>query len=137
MADLAENLRTFLLADATIAATIGTRCHQGMVPQADIATLPYVWFARSRRQLDRTLDAAAGDPADEQWFDVECISDDLDESQDLAEAVEDRLNNYRGTLGTQSVQGIFLDDQDDNYVPRGTMGETELHVAALAVQIYL
>lgn len=137
MADLAENLRTFILADTPIAASIGTRCYQGMAPQSDIATFPFIWFARSRRQLDRTLDAAAGDAADEQWFDLECISDDLDESQDLAEAVEDRLNNYRGTVGTQTVQAIFVDDQDDNYVPRGTMGETELHVAALSVQIFL
>jgi hypothetical protein len=136
MADTAENLRTKLLADGTIAGLVGTHIHQGTVPQNDLATFPYIWFARSSRRLDRVLDEAAGAASDEEWFNVECVSDDLDESQDLAQAVRDDIECFRGTMGTQTVKAVFVEDQDDSYVPRNTAGENELHVAALSLQIF-
>lgn len=136
MADLAENLRAFLLDKATITTFVGADgVHQGLVPQ-DV-TLPYIWFKRSARRYLETTDAAPGADPDEERFDLECISDDLDESQDLSQAVCDALNAYRGTFGDTTISGAFVDDQDDDYVPRGTLGETELHTAALAVQIIL
>lgn len=135
MADLPTNLRAFLLDATAITDIVGdTGVYQGMVPQ-DVA-LPYVWFRRASRRLEPTLDAEPGDDPDELWFDVEAISDDLDVAQSLADAITDALGNYRGTFGDALIQGAFVDDQDDDYVPRGTVGETELHVAALAVQIF-
>ena len=136
MADTAQNLRAFLVANAGISAIVGVNVCQGAVPQSDVVEPPYVWLGRASRRLDRTLDAAVGSASDEEWFDVEAISDDLDESQDLSEAIRAALECYRGTMGTQTVKGVFVDDQDDQYVPRGTLGETALHTAALSVQIF-
>ena len=135
MADTAQNLRTLLTGTSAVSTICGAKVHQGTVPESDVAELPYLWMGRSSRKLDRVLSEAQGAASDEEWFDVEAISDDLDEAQRLADAVR-TLDNFRGTMGTQTIKGLFLNDQDDNYVPRGTLGETELHVAALAVQIF-
>jgi len=121
VADTAQNLRAFLIANAGVSAIVGSNACQGSVPQADIVETPYVWLGRSQRRLDRTLDSPVGAASDEEWFDVEGISDDLDESQRLGEAIRSALECYRGTMGTQAVKGVFVDDQDDQYIPRGTL----------------
>lgn len=134
MPDLAENLRAFLLADAGVAAIVGTRIHQSNVPQD--SDLPYLWLRRASRDHDRTLDAVVGEEPESERYDLEAISDDLDEAQDLSLAVKDCLDNYRGTLGAATVQGCFVEDQNDDYIPRGIMGDEPLQFSALSVQIF-
>jgi hypothetical protein len=136
MADTAQNLRAFLVANAGVLALVSTRVHQGAVPQADIVSPPYIWLGRASRRLDRTLGESTGAASDEEWYDVEAISDDLDESQSVAAAIRAAIECYRGTLGTQTVKGVFCEDQSDQYIPRGTLGEESLHVSALSVQIF-
>jgi hypothetical protein len=132
MPDVAERLRTFLTADAGIAAVVSTRVHQGIVPESSI--VPFIWFRRARTDEPRTLDG--GSPSGyEQFFDIECVSEDLDQCQDLALAVRDKLNNYRGTFADSTVKGIFVEDHSDDYIPRSVSSDDVAHVAALSVQI--
>ena len=133
MSDTATRLRAHILADATIAAIIGTSCHQSHVPQE--ITLPYVWFGRTGTEDIRTLDASAGLAPFSEAFDVEAISDDLSESQTLALAIKSRLNNYRGTFDDSTVKGIFVEDHNDDYMPRGVMSDEGFAVAAMRCEI--
>lgn len=132
MPDVAERLRTFLIAGASVTTIVGQRVHQNMVPESSAP--PYLWFRRSRTDEPRTLDG--GSPSGyEQFFDIECVSEDLSEAQTLAYAVRDRLNNYRGSFADSTVKGIFVEDHSDDYVPRSVSSDDVAHVAALSVQI--
>lgn len=139
MADIAEDLIAFLTADSTIAALVTDAnsvvgiCHN-IVPQE--MAFPLVWLRRASRETERTLDAAVGEQPDSVRFDLECYGDDLEEAMDLADAVTARLDNYRGTFGTRTAQGMFVEDASDDYVPRGIMGDESIHFAALSVQIF-
>lgn len=139
MADIAQDLITFLAADTAIADLVtdsdgDVAIHHNTVPQD--SEFPLVWLRRASRDSERTLDAAVGDEPDSVRFDVECYGDDLDEAMDLAAAVTERLDNYRGAFGTRTAQGMFVEDASDDYTPRGIMGDEELHFAALSVQIF-
>lgn len=134
MADLAQDLRAVLLAAPAVAAIAGTRIHQGIVPES--STTPYLWYRRASRDTERVLGEAVGAEPDSYRFDLEAISADLEEAQDLADAVRGALDNYRGSFGTRTAQGVFVENQDDDYYPRGIMGDETLHYAALSIQIF-
>lgn len=133
MADTAENLRTFVLAGASIANVIGSRMAQNSIPED--YDLPYVWFRQAGVTYEGTTDAAAGTAPDEYLYDLECVSDDVDEAADLAELVRTRLAFYRGALGDQTVQAIFVEDHEDDYFPRNADAEQGIHVASLRVSV--
>lgn len=137
MADLAENLRTVIVGSTAIVAEFGSMAApyaviQGWEPQED--TLPRIHFARS--SFSEEVDLSGDGGLTEQQFDLEVISDDLDESQDIAHAARKFLNGKRGTFGTQTVQGVFVEDHNDDYIPKGVVSEEAYHVAALAVTIW-
>ena len=132
MPDVAERLRTFLIAGSSVTAIVASRVHQNMVPES--SAIPYIWYRRARTDEPRTLDGGAPSGY-EQFFDIECVSEDLDECQSLAYAVRDRLNNYRGSFADSTVKGIFVEDHSDDYIPRSVSSDDVAHVAALSVQI--
>lgn len=134
MADLGENLRTFLLADATILGLVSTRAAQGVVPQE--RAQPYLWFELRGTENDDCLDDAVGHVPWKYLFDVECIANDIDTAQALAARVKAIAHLYRGSFGTQNVMGVFVEDHNDEYVPRGAGSDMDgLHVAALSLEI--
>ena len=133
MSDVPTNLRTFLLADTDVAAIVATRVHQSSVPESVDA--PYIWFTRDRSDGPRCLDNGVARTT-EQQFSVECIAESLSTSQALADAVSDALDGYRGTFGDSTVKGVFVDDQTDDYIPRGVSSDDGAFVAALQVRIF-
>ena len=133
MADVATRLRTFLLTDTAIANQVGERIHQGQVPESSDGD--YIWYSRAAIEPLRVLASGVLDPLSVR-FDVECISDDLDQSQVLAAAVRAKCDAYRGTFADTTVQGIFVDDHNDDYTPRGVFSDEGAHVAALQLEIF-
>lgn len=133
MTDIATRLRTFCLADTAIATAIGSRMCQSVVPeQIDV---PYVWFGRAGTEDLDLLDSAPGEAPFITSFNVEAISDALDESQSIADLLKARLNKYRGTFADSTVKGIFVTDHNDDYYPRGLGADEGRHVAALRVEV--
>jgi Protein of unknown function (DUF3168) len=109
--DIRPALRTFLLADAPIAAVVATRVFPVVLPQGergasivctrvsgmgDHTTLGPSGLARPRMQID----AWAATP---------------DEAAALANLVKDRVDGYRGLMGTVPVQGVFFADEREDY----------------------
>lgn len=133
MADYAENLRTFVLADVAIAAVVGTRMHQNSVPED--AALPFIWYRQAGVVYEGCTDSAAGDEPDQYDYDVECVSDDVDEAADLAALVRPRLAFHRGTLGAGSTQGILVEDHEDDYFKRNEDADAGIHVASFRVSV--
>ena len=133
MADVATRLRTFLLTDATISQMVGEQVHQGFVPENTAGD--YIWFSRAAVEPLRVLASGAIDPLSVR-FDVEAISEDIDRSQSLAAAIRSKCDAYRGTFGDSTTQGIFVEDHNDDYTPRGVFSDDVLHVAALSVEVF-
>ena len=132
MATIAEDLRTFLLVDQDITALVDGRVHQAKMPEQ--SRYPAVWFARAGRNEPLDLDGTGG--LTQHRFDLECLSTDLAQAEDLADATWSYLHGHRGTFGTRSVQGVFLSDQDEDYIPRGAAGDDGIHAVAIAAVIW-
>ncbi len=135
MADTAEDLRTFLLADATILATVASRC--GQVRAMQDWTEPYIVFFRTGVDSDteRLANQSTGTKPFREFFDIECISDNLDEAADLAERIKTIGDQFSGTFGGTTVQGIFVEDHDDDYQPRSISDDESNYVTALRVEV--
>lgn len=133
MADIATRLRTFLLADTTVTGVVGQRVHQAKVPEGQDA--PFIWFGRSGTTEIDILDQQPGAEPFSTTFDLEVISDDLSEAQDLAIYVKSTLNNYSGAFADSTVKGIFATDHNDQYIPRGIGSDDGRFVPAIQVEI--
>lgn len=127
MADVATRLRTFLLADASIAAVVGPRVHQAFVPED--TPLPCIYFTRAGTRDERALGEVGAAPFSH-TFDVEALASTLADSQSLAGLVRTRINGYIGSFADTTVKGIFVEDQADDYEP--TYG---YHDASLSVEV--
>jgi hypothetical protein len=137
MADIATRLRTFLLGSDAITSIVGQRVHQSHVPHLDPdKPVPaYIWFGRTTTRDERQLAGAAGEAEFSTMFSLECFSEDLDEAQRLGAAVKSRLNNYQGAFGDSTVQGIFVEDQNDDYIPRSIPADVGAELTAFSVEV--
>ena len=128
---LDEDLRTEILAAST---TLGQRCHQNVVPEHQGNLFPRCWYQRT--STDDLL-AADGSRIGLVWqeYTVECISLDIAEAITAADAIRRGLNGKHGTFGSGTTQGAFVEDQDDDYIPRGIGADEGAHVSALRVRI--
>jgi hypothetical protein len=115
LADVATRLRTFLLADSSIAAAVGPRVHQSFVPE-DTPT-PCIYFNRESTSDELTI-GEIGAAAFSHTFAVECIGKDFDDSIELAGLVRTRCNGYYGSFADTTVKGIFIDSQSEDYEPQ-------------------
>lgn len=131
MADVATRLRSLLLADSDITATVGQRVHQATVPEG--IEPPFIFFKRTSVRWERSLDDR-GDPPFSHRFDVDCVALDLDSAQELADAVRayDGYGTYTGsgTFGDSTCKQIIVEEQTDEY--ESGFGD---HVASLSVEV--
>lgn len=121
--------------DSTIEKKVGDRIHFDEVPQDK--KRPYIWARLSRTGNFETLDSSAGEQPGEYQFDLECISTVKSEAREIAEAARARCHCYRGTIADDTtVRGMFVTDQDEDYVPIGVGEATGLFVGALDLQVF-
>lgn len=131
-ATIEENLAALLLADTTIKTAVGSRVAYNHVPQLD--DMPYIFFQQSGSSDDSGIGDAAGLPTRFQYA-LECWDTSALTAKALGRRVQQYLHKYRGTFGDTTVQGIFAESQDDNYVPRGVMDDSGFHGAFINVEI--
>lgn len=133
MATIDENLKAFLQADTSIAQRVAYRIHENHVPHKP--KLPFIFFVQTDDDDELCLDDAAGSGPFRYFFAVECISDSLRESRELARLVKSRLNKLApgATFGATTVQGCFCESQKDDYEQR--VADTGFHVCALQCEV--
>lgn len=133
---VAQDLRTFLLADGNISTLVGARIHRNIAPEDYAGT--YIWYRLSTTRTEETLSAAVEQSEAVPFyvsFDVEMISLDIDHIDALATILRAK-HNYIGSFGGGTCQAIRVVDQGEDYEPRG-IPETNmgLHIAALQFRI--
>lgn len=111
MTTIAEGLRTFLIADATVAGLVGTRIYPAILPQDP--TYPAISYQYIAGASDISTDGPTGlaNPT----FQIDCWAPTYAAMDALFEAVRKRLNGYKGVAGGAAVQGVFLVRKRDLY----------------------
>ena len=132
---LGEDLRTIIIGSTGVQAVVSDisdagKCQQNTIEQGTVA--PFVWYQRSIEDKQRCLDGAVQNHT--ATFDVECVSDDIAEAQDLAAAIKTLLDGYNGALGNSFAQMVTVEDHTDGYLVKVATDEG-IHVAALEVKI--
>lgn len=135
--DLSEAIRDLLvdeLADSTI--------HVGEdVPQE--ITGKFVWFMRSG---DEIADELCHPPSVLSiQFDVECVSDDIDDTRDLTSSVKEIFRNaalhsvtFEKTTGVnQRVHAFDVENHDDSYVPHNLQLDERLQIGSFLLTVHL
>lgn len=126
----------FLEADSAVAA-ITTDISVGEVPASDDG-IPYldtyVWI--SQYDENDTLDLTGTSGLTEFRFDVECCAENELTAKQLARAVKKRCQAHKGTMGDTTVQGIFVESQDENYEAINRFRETQMTVVAMDITIF-
>ena len=132
MTTLAENLRSKFLATSAISTLVGGRMFQDHPLQGP--PRPFIYFARSSTEHERSLGEAQGSVPFRHIFDVECVADRDSQAESLADAVR-TLDGFAGALGDSTVNRMFLEDQSDDYVPVNSGGDSGRFVKALRMEV--
>ncbi len=108
-------VRAALLADATVAALVGTRIGPMKLPQKP--TLPAIVYQRISTPGDPpALDGAKAAPKIR--IQLSLWAESFDGARQLAAAVEERLDGYSGPNGDgTSLRLVWLANMSDDYEP--------------------
>lgn len=117
--DIRSALRSFLLADASIAAVVGTRVTPVRMPQGNKETS--IVYLRVSGVGDRTMSGPTRIARPR--FQIDCWAAAPGIANNLADLVKERLDGYQGawTYGTDSppasvdVLGVFFENERDGY----------------------
>lgn len=131
--DVAQNLRAFLLADTTIAGLVSSRVHQNDVPQE--SDPPYVWYQLAGVEYEGVTDAEPGTPPDTYLYDLEAVAGDVGAAANLGLLIRNLLAFHRGEFGDSTVQAVFVDDHQDDYIPRNDDADAGLHAATMRISV--
>lgn len=92
-----------------------------------------VWFKRATESKELLLNGDVFYSTTN--FDVEVISEDLAEAQELAAEIKDAIHGYRGSFGGQYCMMAEWTDHNDDYDVMGLGYDENKNVAALSVSI--
>jgi hypothetical protein len=113
-----SDLRAFILADAAVAALIGTRLYPAIMPQDPVLpATTYQWISAIRYP---NMDDAGG--LSTARVQVDCWSDSKAEALEVFEAIRLALDGYRGAFGSIPVYGAFLESERESYEPATDAG---------------
>ena len=134
MADISENLRTFLLSDSAISRKTA-RVVQDALPQGKAG--PFIYYSLTGTTQERCLGETTNTPFS-YVFAVECIGDTRDDAQALADLVRAKCESAAcgGTFGTQTVSNVFCEEQSDDYAPKAVDPNEGERIAVLQVEVY-
>lgn len=134
-----KDFRSWLMANL---AGIGDRVHQDFAPQFELLlddqcapteVEVFVFFSRVSTTRDRCLQVE--DSPDSHIFAVEIIGPSSQEVKNLTASLF-ALDGYQGSFGSSVVyNGVFVESQDDDYVPFNPASEFGLFTSAVEVEV--
>lgn len=104
-------LRTFLLADATIAAAVAARIYPLQLPQN--TTLPAVTYMTVTG--GRETSNSGSSKLAHTLFQIDAWDATYSGALAVAELIRKRLDAYKGAAGTQTIRGAFLQGERSFY----------------------
>ncbi len=145
MATVDEDLKTFLQKNAPLAAKIGSRVHENHVPmkiapngEMTFVAVPFVWFAQSGEVRQDALDDGVGTLPIGYEFALEVVAQSIRDARTIGAMVVNCLHLLtKATFGSRTIQVVFCEDQNDQYVSQTGAVDRGFHVTAYNVQVYL
>lgn len=131
MSSIGEALKTYVTASTSVNDTIGGRMHQHFPP--NVSTVPHIAYGRSGEQQELYLDGSGG--LRTALFDIECVGATADAAIDLAADVKARLHGASSTAAGVTLKAVFVEDHDDDYLPKSIGDDSGKHVAALNIKL--
>lgn len=106
-----SDLRTFLLADGTIAGLVATRIYPSILPQSP--TLPAITYSTVSASRQNTMDGPDGLPS--KRIQIDAWSSSFAQAAALSNAIRVRIDGYRGAMGGSTIKGVFADTERQLY----------------------
>ena len=140
-----ELLRSHLQTDSNI-SDLAEEIAVGQVPtdaDGELRVDTYIWFSLFDENDHLDLDGESG--LTEYRCDIEVCSIDAIKAKRLARFVKKRLQVHEGSFGSitvsgvdtpGSVQGVFVESKDDQYIPVNQFTNDSITVVALEVTIF-
>jgi hypothetical protein len=104
--------RSALVADAAVAAVIGTRVFPVLAPAT--AALPFATYRRSGVIRAHTLSGPMGVPTVNMTLDI--YAETYEAVRDLADKCRKVLDGYGGTMNNVEVKNVSLQNEADGFV---------------------
>lgn len=145
MAEIDEDLRSFLIADASIARKIGTRIHENQVPVNPLtgeftSQAPFIYFVQTDDITDDCLDDSPGAVAVGTQFALEVVAQSIRDARAIGKLVRARLHLANSTTAFGSLSGgvqeCFCENQRDDYQERSGATGRGFHVESFNVEVY-
>ena len=131
MADIGLGLRTYLLTKSAITDLVGTRVYPSVLPQN--ADLPAIVYDVMGGSPDDVLTGSSG--SYRALIDVECISTNHIDSNDLAEQIRLVTQGYFGAMGVEQCNACRLLSRLEDYQPPIDGSDLGRHVVAITLEI--
>lgn len=131
--DISTNVVTWLQSISEVDTICDGNVHYNYVP--DDVTTAYVWFRQSGEVNEACLTDAAGSNQDAITFDVEVCGTDLDDVAEVSMAIRNETP-FRGSLGGLTVQGVFHESHDDDYISENSMSDIPRHVQSFVLRVF-
>jgi hypothetical protein len=135
-----ESLVTFfkstVYAAKDIAPLIAGRVHVGKVPKNQSNKFPRIFLKRSNKESECDIDGTKNNFITD-TFDLEIISNSSSDIMKLTDELWKDVHCHFGSISSsQTVKGILLESQDDNYEPKGTGGDIGLDIASFSMRVF-
>lgn len=106
---------------------------QNKLSQAALSGVRF-WYIRRSSEAQLSL---SGDDFGirEETFDMEVICENIATAMTTRQTIKDALHGFRGDLSGTTIQAMFVEDADDNYLPHNLDADAGAHVAALDMRI--
>lgn len=132
-ATVQENLRALFLGTSSITTLVEDRvCNN--VPSTDDGDGPLIFIQLTDTDDEPYLDAPEGLQPFRYVFAIECWAPLESEAASVAKAVKG-LNLHEGAFGDSTVQGIFVENANEDYVPKGDASESGWHGVFLNCEV--
>lgn len=131
-----EHLHSFLKSNNTIDSE-ADEIAVGQIPvdsEGKLQAETYIWMQQYTEEDSLDLDGEAG--LTEFNFDCEVCGVDTGKTKSLAQAVKKHLQGHAGAFGSGTVQGVFVTDKEEDYLPRNDFGSDELTIVPINIQIF-
>jgi hypothetical protein len=110
--DIRPALRSCLLADAAIAAVVGSRVHSVRLPSG-VPAGPSIVYNLITESTDRHMTGPSGLVISR--FQIDAWATSADAANNLGLLIKERLDGFRGTVESVVIQGIFSEDARNDY----------------------